>query len=273
MIERKQAKRIERNRFMDEIQQPISGGQPVVPRMSLAARLTNIYVAPGEVFAEVKDSPPTPANWVVPMIIAMVAGIIYTLVVFSQPAVIQGLKEARDKGVQKQVEAGKMTQKQADTAAEMAEKYMTPMVMKVIGIVFSVLGTGVWLFLSAFFVWLIGRFALKGQMGYMTAVEVTGLPMMITALGVIIAMLLAVIYGNPAMKPSPMLLLSHFDDHNRVHVLLAALDVTTLWYLAVLSAGLAQVTGRSFARAAVWIYGLWAFITVSIIWLLVGRWG
>jgi hypothetical protein len=131
---RKQARLIERNRFMDEIQQPGPGGQPVVPRMSLAARLTNVFVAPGEVFAEVKDSPPTPANWVAPMIIAMVAGIIYTMVVFSQPAVIQGMKEAREKQMQQQVAAGKMTQKQADAATEMAEKFMTPMVMKMVGV-------------------------------------------------------------------------------------------------------------------------------------------
>jgi hypothetical protein len=258
---------------MDETQRPGPGEQPAAPRMPLGARLTNIFVAPGEVFEEIKDSPPAPANWVVPMVISMVAGIIYVMVVFSQPAVVQGMKEAREKQFQKQVTAGKMTQQQADSAMEATEKYMTPMVMKVIGIVFSVLGTGVWLFLSAFFVWLIGRFALKGQVGFMRAVEVTGLPMMITALGVIIAMLLAVIYGNPAMKLSPMLLLSHFDDHNRVHVLLAALDATTLWYLAVLSAGLAAVTGRGFVRAAAWIYGLWAFFTVGLIWAFVGRWG
>jgi hypothetical protein len=258
---------------MNEIQQPGPGEQPVAPRMSLAARLTNVYVAPGEVFAEVKDTPPTPANWVAPMIIAMVAGIIYVMVVFSQPAIIQGMKEAREKQFQKQVTTGEKTQKQADDAMEATEKYLTPMVVKVFGIIFTVLGTGAGLFLSALFVWLIGRFGLKGQLGYMTAVEVVGLAMMISALGTIIAMLLAVIYGNPAMKPSPMLLLSHFDDHNRVHVLLSALDVTTLWYLAVLSVGLGQVSGRSFARAAAWIYGLWAFITVGIIWLLVGRWG
>ena len=273
--EHKRKRRIELNRFMEETQQSGPSEQPVAPRTSLAARLTNIFVAPGEVFAEVKDSPPTPANWVTPMIIAMVAGIIYTLVVFSQPAIIQGMKEAREKGVQKQVEAGKMTQKQADTASEMAEKFMTPMVMKAIGIVFSVLGTGVGLFLSALFVWLIGRFGLKGQFGYMRGVEVVGLSMMISVLGIIVSMLLTVIYGDPAMKPSPMLLLSHFDNQNWIHVLLAALDVTTLWYLAVLSAvlsaGLAQVTGRGFARAAMWIYGLWAFITVGMIWVFVGR--
>ena len=247
--------------------------QPAAPPTSLAARLTNVFLAPGEVFAEVKNNPPTPANWVAPMIICMVAGIIYVMVVFSQPAVIQGMKEAREKQLQKQVEAGTKTQKEADTATEAMEKYMTPMVVKVFGIFGALLATPVNLFFFAFLLWLIGRFGLKGQFGYMRGVEVVGLSMMISALGAIISMLLAVIYGNPAMTPSPALLLSHFDKHDRVHVLLAALNVMTLWFFAVLSVGLGQVSGRGFARAAAWIYGLWAFITVGMIWLLVGRWG
>ena len=88
--------------------------------MSLAARLTGVFAGPGEVFAEVKNSPSTSANWIAPLVIAMIAGIIYVMVVFSQPAVIQGMNEARDKQFQRQVAAGKMTQKQADAASDIA---------------------------------------------------------------------------------------------------------------------------------------------------------
>jgi Yip1 domain len=272
-INKTQARRVERNKFMENIQQSEPTEQPAGSRMSLGARLTNVFVAPGEVFAEVKSSPPTPANWVAPMVLAMIAGIVYVMVVFSQPAVIQGMKDAREKQLQEQVASGKMTQKQADTATESMEKFMTPSIVKAFGIAGSILATGAGLFFSALVVWLIGRFGLRGQFDYMRAVEVVGLSMMISVLGAIIAMLLAVIYGNPAMTPSPVLLLSHFDNHNRVHVLLSSLNVTTLWYLAVLSVGLAKVSGRGFALAAAWLYGLWAFFTLGSIWLFVGRWG
>ena len=253
---------------MDEMQQAGSGEQPAAPRMSLAARLTNMFVAPGEVFAEVKDSPPTPANWVAPMIILMLAAAISVMVVYSQPAIMQPIKEAGEKRMQEMVAKGKMTQADADKAAAIQGKFVIPVIMVV-----AIFFTCVTLFLSALIVWLIGRFGLRGPLGFMKAAEVVGLSMMIAVLGIIISTLLRVIYGNPAMTAGPMLLLSHFDNHNRVHVLLSALDVTTLWYLAVLSVGLGLVTGRGFARAAAWIYGLWAFITVGMIWLLVGRWG
>jgi hypothetical protein len=258
---------------MDETQQAGLDGQPAVPRTSLVARLTNIFVAPGEVFAEVKDSAPVPANWIAPMVIAMVAGIIYSMVVFSQPAVIQGMKDAREKQLQEQVSTGKITQKQADAATDVAERFMTPTMLKTFGILGSIFATAAGLFFWALAAWLIGRFALRGPLDYMRAVEAVGLSMMISVLGAIISMLLAVIYGDPGAKPSPALLLSHFDSHNRGHVLLASLDVTTLWFLAVLSLGLARLTGTGFARAAAWLYGFWAFLTAGSAWLFIGRWG
>jgi hypothetical protein len=253
---------------MDEGQQPGSGEQPAATRMSLAARLTNVFVAPGEVFAEVKDSPPTSVNWVAPMIILILAAAISVMVVYSQPAIMQPIKEAGEKSMQKMVAKGQMTQADADKAEAIQGKFIIPVIMAV-----AILFTCITFFLSALIVWLIGRFALKGQWGYMRAAEVVGLSMMIAVLGIIISTLLRVIYGNPAMTAGPMLLLSHFDKNNRVHALLASLDATTLWYLAVLSVGLGRVSGGGFVRAAAWIYGLWAFITLGMIWLLVGRWG
>jgi len=50
---------------------------------------------------------------------------------------------------------------------------------------------------------------------------------------------------------------SHFDQQNKVHLLLSALNVMSLWYLGVLSLGLARLTGASFWKPAVWLCGLW----------------
>jgi hypothetical protein len=255
--------------FMDETQQSGPVEPAGVPRTSLAARLMNVYVAPGEVFAEVKDSPPVTANWAVPMVIAMIAGIIYSLVVFSQPAILQGMKEAAEKPIQEQVAAGKKTQQEADKQIQGVEMFMTPTIMKAVGAGGSILGTSIWLFFCALIVWLIGRFGMQGEFSYMRAVEVAGLSAMISALGGIVGMLLAVIYGNTSMTAGPVLLVGHFDTHSRLHNILKALDVMTLWYLAVLSVGVGTVTGKGSGRAAVWIFGVWAVIVGGLIFLFV----
>src|SRR5208283_1765569 len=93
------------------------------PASSLAARLTNVFVSPGDVFEEVKVSTPEVNNWLIPILIFSVVGILSTFVIFSQPMVIQEIHDQQAKVFDQQVKAGKMTQAQADQALAMAEKF------------------------------------------------------------------------------------------------------------------------------------------------------
>lgn len=259
---------------MDESSSQPVPENPVPSGSSLGSRLTNVFVSPTEVFDEVKAGPPTPSNWIAPLVAATIVGIIYVMMIFSQPAVIQSMKEAQDKkfeDVQKRVTEGKMTQKQADDIRATADKFMTPSFLKVIGILGSVVGNLIGLFLTAAVVWLVGKSAFHANFAFMKSVEVAGLALMITVLGAIIKLLLNIIYGNTYMTAGPVLFLSHFDHTNKVHLLLAALSVTSLWYVAVLSAGLARLSGASFYKAAVLMFGLWAILTLGPIWLFVGK--
>lgn len=242
--------------------------ETLAPSTSLLARLTNVFVAPGEVFDEVKSSPPRPANWVAPLVTAMLVGIIYTLVVFSQPAIIQQMQQAQEKKFQEMVDTGKMTQAQADKSVEAVQKFMNPTFMKIMGCAGSVVTSAAILFLAALVVWAVGLRALSGNFTYMKAVEVVGLTTMIHVLGAIVAMLLAVIYGNMMITPGPVLLVSHFDPANVTHRILSALNVVSIWYVAVVSIGLAKLSNSTFAKAAVWLFGIWAVFTFLPILLL-----
>jgi hypothetical protein len=242
---------------MEEPQAPLKTEHPSPAATSLGTRLTNVFVAPGEVIDEVKASPPTPANWWVPTVIAIIAGVIYTMVVFSQPGVLQNMRDAQEKKMQEMVAQGKMTQAQADQSSQITEKIMTPTNTRAIIILFVVIVNPVSLFLFAGVMWLIGRYVFHGNFEFMKTVEVTGLAAMISVVGAIVSMLLAVIYANPAMTPGPVLLVSHYDPNNKVHMLLSALNVMSLWYLGLLALGLARLSGATFWKAAMWLYGLW----------------
>jgi hypothetical protein len=233
---------------------------------SLGNRLMNMFIAPTEVFDEAKASPPNALNWVVPMILAIVLGIGYSLVVFSQPVILQGLREAQEKSIQQRLEAGKMTQQQADQAQAVSEKFMTPTILKMFGIggvfVFQI----VMLFVFSLAIWLVGKYAFKSPFSYARAMDVVGLATMPAIPGVIIATLLAVIYGNLYMTPGPVLLVDHFDGLNKLHRTLSALNVFYLWTIALMALGLARLSGASFWKACAWGFGLWAFISLGPIW-------
>jgi hypothetical protein len=51
--------------------------------MSLGARLTNVFIGPWEVFEEVKQGPPSLANWLVPALLLCLVGVVSAFVIFS----------------------------------------------------------------------------------------------------------------------------------------------------------------------------------------------
>ena len=120
-------------------------------------------------------------------------------------------------------------------------------------------------FLTPFFwgliVWLVGAKALKGNFPYMKAVEVVGLANMIAVLEVIVKTLLIVGLGNLYASPSLVLLVNNFDPQNTVHSLLTVVNVMTFWLLAVRALGVARLSGASFVKAALWVFGVWAAYT------------
>src|SRR5208283_4919551 len=96
---------------------------------------------------------------------------------------------------------------------------------------------------------------------YMKALEVAGLGNMIGVLGAVLRVLLVIVSGNLFASPSLMLVVKDFDPQNPVHGLLAAVNVMTFWALAVWALGLARLSGASYAKAAAWVFGIWAGLT------------
>src|SRR5438477_3139453 len=206
---------------MENVPAPLSAEEVQRPASSLTGRLLNVYAAPGDVFDEIRKSAPSTANWLVPLLLACLVGVSYAFVVFSQESILQSLRDAQDKAMQKQVEAGKLTQQQADQRLEIAQQFMGPTMMKVFGSVGAVVANCVMLFLVALVTWLLGRWAFKVRFPYLKALEVAGLAGTINLLGGIVAMLLAVVMGNMAMTPGPVLLVHEFNPANKLHGFLA----------------------------------------------------
>lgn len=240
---------------------PIPEAESQPPQTSLWSRLLNVFAAPGEVFEAIKNRRTSAGNWLMPVFMLALAGMISSVVIFSQPEVVQSIHEQQQKAFDKQVRAGKMTQEQADQAAAMAEKYSGPTMMKIYGGMGAVMTSFLSLFWWALLMWLIARLFLKTPIGFMKIVELSGLALMISVLGVVLKTLLIVVTGNLYAAPSLVLLVKHFDPQNPVHTLLAVFDAMTFWLLAVRCIGLSKLTGASVVKTALWIFGIWLVLT------------
>jgi len=233
---------------------------PQAPTMSLGGRLSNVFATPGEVFEAVKTAKDSAANWLVPALILVLVSWAAAAVIFSQDSIKHQLSEITDQAIQKQVEKSRMSEQQAEQARAMGEKW-AGISAKIGAALVPVLAGFLTPFVWGLFIWLVGAKVLKGNFSYTKAVEVVGLGNMIAVLDVIVKTLLIVGLGNLYASPSLVLLVKDFDPQNTVHSLLTVVNVMTFWLLAVRAVGLARLSGASFAKAAVWVFGIWAAYT------------
>lgn len=236
--------------------------------MSLAARLMNVFAIPGDVFAEVAATRRTLTNWLVPALIASVVGAVSAVVMFSQPAIQQQVREKQEQALEQKVQAGKLTRQQADQMSAVIEKVTGPAMMTLFGAVGSVLASFARLFWWGLVLWLLGRWFLKARFGYLKAVEVAGLASMITVLSTVVTMLLIVNLGKLFSTPSLALAVHDFDEHNKSHLLMGAVNVFNFWLIGVLASGLARLSGAPFLRALLLVLGYW--IAVSLLLIVAG---
>ena len=238
---------------------------PTAPTMSLAARLFNVVAVPGEVFEQVKNTRSSPANWIVPILLASVVGAVASFILFSQPAIVQQIREQQSRAFEERVKAGKMSQADADRALAAAERFSGPGLMKLFGAVGSIFYSVGRVFLWGTALWLLGRLFLRARFGYMKAVEAAGLATVIAILGTIVTLLLQVIFSSLTISPSLALLLRDFDPNKTSHQLLAAVNVFSLWQLGVMASALARLAGSKFTRAGFLLVTVWLIWTLGLI--------
>jgi Yip1 domain len=230
------------------------------PNMSLGGRLLNVFATPGDVFEEVKRAKDSAANWLVPAVILILVSWAAAALIFSQDSIKHQLSDITGQAIDKQVQSGHLTEQQAEQARAAGEKW-AGIASRIGAGVMPVLVGFVMPFLWGLIVWLVGAKVLKGGFSYMKAVEVVGLGNMILVLDTVVRTLLIVGLGNLYASPSLALLVKEFDPQNTVHALLGIVNVMTFWLLAVRAVGLARLSGASFARAAAWVFGIWAAYT------------
>jgi hypothetical protein len=228
---------------------PPEPNAPQPAATSLISRLMNVFAMPGEVFAEVKAAPPTTANWLVPVLLNCIVGAIAAVILMSQPAILQGIREKQEAQFQKMVQAGKMSQADADKAMAVTEKFTGPTLMKITGAVGAVVVSFAAFFFWATILWLLGRWFLRVDFGYMKAMEGAGLASMIGVLGVIVTLLLQVNLSSLTSSPSLALLVSDFDPKKVSHLVLGAMNVFALWRVVVQSIALARLAGVPLQRS------------------------
>ena len=223
------------------------------PRMSLAARLLNVFAIPGQVFAELKRSPSAVSNWLVPALLGAVMGVALALIILSQPAIQQRFRDRQTKLMEEASKAGKLTPEQQ----ALFERLKSPQVLKGLGSAAAVVGSFGNVFWWGLVLWFLARTLFRTKVPFHKTLEVAGLAMMINLLGGIVAMLLIVNFGRAGATPSLALLVKDFDSTRKGHLFAAAANIFSVWVVGVRSIGLAKLAGVPYLRAAWAVFTFW----------------
>jgi hypothetical protein len=246
--------------------------EPQPATTSLLAKLFNVFAVPGEVFDEVKAAPASAATWLVPALLLAVVGALSAFVLFSQPAILQQIREQQDKAIEQQVKAGKITQAQADQYSAMMEKFFNPTVLKLFGAAGGLAAAFCRVVWWGFILWLLAKQLLKTSVPFPKALEVSGLSMMISVLGMLVGLLLTVNLGRLGAGASLALVVKDFDLTRKSHLFAGAANLFSFWQVAVTSIGLAKLANAPFMRAAWVVLAFWMLQESVLILIGMGQW-
>jgi len=219
------------------------------------ARMMNIVAAPSEVFDDIKTSPASNSNWLVPAVVLVVIGWICSAIVLSQDAFRHQVTDLVEKE-QAQIDKTHMSEQQADMTRKIGEFSWKARV--VAGPAILAFATP---FIWGFFLWLVGRMVFKAYLPYMKAVEVVGLASTIGILEAVVKTLLIFVTGSIMASTSLAVFVKDFNPQNTTHVLMTVVNVMTFWVLVVRAIGLARLTNMTTGKALAWVFGIWISYT------------
>ncbi|HTX98382.1 MAG TPA: YIP1 family protein [Bacteroidota bacterium] len=244
-------------------------GEPQVAPMSFTEKLTNIFAAPGELYDNVRATPPTSSNWIVPMILFIIITFAMSQLTMRNPSLGSQLKDQiaqqSEKRFQEAIQKGQMTAEQADQAREQTEKFTdptSPWMMMITGGSLLIM-TPIATFLICLVYWLLGRTVMKVAAPYMKVVEVIGLTFFIACLESIVTTIMAIAFDKLHAGPNLALaVINNFSIENKVHLALQKINLFTFWNLGVVGIGLSRLFQKDLPKVLVLVVALWVLWAV-----------
>src|SRR6266478_1551762 len=95
--------------------------ESAVTPSSFVSRAAGVFASPGDLFKEVASAPVQTSSWMIPYIITLLVGVVFTYVLSNNPSLRQQILEPQQQKMQKQLDEGKLTQEQYDKGVAMME--------------------------------------------------------------------------------------------------------------------------------------------------------
>ncbi|MBK8550797.1 MAG: YIP1 family protein [Ignavibacteria bacterium] len=245
--------------FTDPEQNTVSPEQFEV--LSKADAMAGVFTAPGETYETISNTPKQ-NYWIIPVVMAIVAGIIGTFLFMQDAQLVGSVMDKQKQKMQEQfdknIKEGKMTQEDADKAMESMNPKGT--FFKIIGFGGSLIGPFLILFILSI-VYLIVLKIMKAEFEFANILNVVGLAMLITSVGGLLGIVISVLKGEMS-SVSLGLILSEGAVGEKVHSFLNKLDVFSIWFYVVVAIGLSKVARIDMVKSASVVFAIFLIYAV-----------
>ncbi len=249
-------------------EQPVNIEQPPEETMSFTDKAAGIFYEPTNVFESIKKSGVKAADWFVPVLLLAVLASVSIYVRFSTPELKYQSMQIAEQSIDKMVANGKMTSDQAQLAKQRIESGSTG--FEWIGVAGALVATFIFFFILSAVWFLVGKFALKSEITYSQTMGIVGLSNWIGIVGMIIGIALSVVLARLDGGLN-LGMLTSMNAQSKSYLLMARVDLFTLWTLFAVSVGLATFAGKKVIQSAAWVYSIWIVFTLASVFLFTGR--
>ncbi len=212
-------------------------------KMSFPSRLINVFIAPGEMFKDVKRR----AGWLLPLIVLALGTMALSYVM--QPVITKFQREQATS----QMEKRGMSQEQIDGILEQQQVFTKPYflvpVAGVTTILMTLIGAAIWLFVVSFI--------LGGKAGFGQVLSVNTYRSFIPLLGTVIKLPIILTKETILVHFSLATFMSDAASQTFLYKFLMNIELFNIWSIAVLCIGLAVLAETSVKKVWPWVVGLY----------------
>jgi len=187
---------------MDELNKPDEPVEEILEdeELGITDKIVSVFTEPGELFSSLSKLPVKTMDWLLPVLLVIVAAIAMQFVIFNDAEIRLSIQEKQmeqiEENFQDAVDKGQMTQEQADQQMDaIAERIDQAGGTQMI---FGAIGTFIVVFLVFFIVTgvflLLAKFALGGTGDYKASMLSYGMPHYIAVLQIVIMIVSAILF-------------------------------------------------------------------------------
>jgi hypothetical protein len=225
---------------------------PPVEPLPISDKLVGILTEPSSTYINVRAAGPRTSDWLLPVATTALILLVGMFLRFSNPEFMSQIMSQRSKALSEQVDSGKMTQEQADQAAEQVEGMKG--IIKVGGSLSAGFGFVVMFFVISLLYWVVVRFVLKGDTTFALILSAAGLSTYISAIDQLVGLLLTFLTGKAFANLSPMLFMDG-DITSTSSRMMMMLNPIAIWSYVVLGIGFQYVANISRTKAMIVAFG------------------